>query len=549
MKRLIVALLALWSMTAAAAPSRHHEWTIPLWAEQVQANTILQYGQVTPMHAAAWFGNLTIGDAGTAQSSNVSTIGATGLGNIICANSAAITAPYYALCLDASDGILSYTAYNGATAKNLNINVNGTTGLPLTFLPAAPAVTILGNPTGSQTTVEYFTINGLNQVSPNANNDLLLLYQASSGTLKAVTVANVANAEVAGVTSIGGFSGAFTLGSGLTATSAPAIDISTNGITNTLLAQMAADTVKCNNTGSQANASDCTSLTFTNLTLTGTLAVTGNVTLAGTLGVTGAATFSDGLSVASGLTVSTGGMTISAGGLTVTGTTTLNTALTVPNGGTGDSTLTAHGVCLGEGTSAITVTSAGTAGQILESNGASSDPSFQTSTSAMVLLNTISPGGTTTAEDLTSMTSAYTNYEIVLDNLVPATTSNGLALQYYAGGSVQNTNYVNALLNWSSAATATQSQTVYVPLTSDTNNVLNSQPGVSGTIRIYNPSGASAYKHMTAQTSWQTTAPAAQGLIVSNYWSGSTEAVTGFAMTWVLGGNFSSGTVKVYGIQ
>lgn len=51
--------------------------------------------------------------------------------------------------------------------------------------------------------------------------------------------------------------------------------------------------------------------------------------------------------------------------------------VTVPNGGTGDTALTAHGVLVGEGASAVAVTSAGTSGQCLTSNGASADPSFQ----------------------------------------------------------------------------------------------------------------------------------------------------------------------------
>jgi hypothetical protein len=57
-------------------------------------------------------------------------------------------------------------------------------------------------------------------------------------------------------------------------------------------------------------------------------------------------------------------------------------ALTVPGGGTGQTTLTAHGVLIGEGASAIAATSPGTAGQVLTSNGAGADPSFQTSNPA-----------------------------------------------------------------------------------------------------------------------------------------------------------------------
>jgi hypothetical protein len=51
--------------------------------------------------------------------------------------------------------------------------------------------------------------------------------------------------------------------------------------------------------------------------------------------------------------------------------------VTVPNGGTGRATLTAHAVLLGEGTSPVGFASPGTAGQVLTSNGSSADPTFQ----------------------------------------------------------------------------------------------------------------------------------------------------------------------------
>ena len=50
----------------------------------------------------------------------------------------------------------------------------------------------------------------------------------------------------------------------------------------------------------------------------------------------------------------------------------------VATGGTGDTTLTIHGVLVGNGTGAVNVTAAGTAGQVLTSNGASLDPTWQT---------------------------------------------------------------------------------------------------------------------------------------------------------------------------
>jgi hypothetical protein len=54
----------------------------------------------------------------------------------------------------------------------------------------------------------------------------------------------------------------------------------------------------------------------------------------------------------------------------------LASAITVPNGGTGASTLTANGVLFGGGTSAIGATAVGTAGQVLLSNGSGNAPTF-----------------------------------------------------------------------------------------------------------------------------------------------------------------------------
>ncbi len=55
----------------------------------------------------------------------------------------------------------------------------------------------------------------------------------------------------------------------------------------------------------------------------------------------------------------------------------LTLPVSVPNGGTGAESLAAHGVLIGEGLASVNVSGAGTAGQLLTSNGASADPSFQ----------------------------------------------------------------------------------------------------------------------------------------------------------------------------
>jgi hypothetical protein len=54
--------------------------------------------------------------------------------------------------------------------------------------------------------------------------------------------------------------------------------------------------------------------------------------------------------------------------------------LVVAEGGTGVATLTSHGVLLGAGTGNVAATAAGSAGQVLQSGGASADPAYSTAT-------------------------------------------------------------------------------------------------------------------------------------------------------------------------
>lgn len=72
--------------------------------------------------------------------------------------------------------------------------------------------------------------------------------------------------------------------------------------------------------------------------------------------------------------------------------------LGVNHGGTGAATLAAHGVVLGNGTGAVAVTGAGTSGQVLTSNGAAADPTFQSLASSVVTVKTqiLSGSGTYT---------------------------------------------------------------------------------------------------------------------------------------------------------
>lgn len=136
---------------------------------------------------------------------------------------------------------------------------------------------------------------------------------------------------------------------------------------------------------------------FTDTNITGDLAVTGTITgdgsgltglpgggdmtLAGVQTVTGAKSFDDGKLIVKGST--SGTTTIKADATAGTTVATLPAATgtiaysTVPYGGTGAATFTDGGVIIGNGTGALQVTSAGTSGYVLTSNGAGVDPTFQ----------------------------------------------------------------------------------------------------------------------------------------------------------------------------
>lgn len=72
----------------------------------------------------------------------------------------------------------------------------------------------------------------------------------------------------------------------------------------------------------------------------------------------------------------TAGAGLSGGTITTSGTIALLNPVAVNLGGTGAATLAAHGVLLGNGTTAVNVATPGVAGTVLQSNGAGADPTW-----------------------------------------------------------------------------------------------------------------------------------------------------------------------------
>ena len=138
-----------------------------------------------------------------------------------------------------------------------------------------------------------------------------------------------------------------------------------------------------------------------------------------------------------------GGLAFSGGALTISG-------VTVPQGGTGLGTLTAHGVMLGEGTASPGFATVGTAGNVLTDNGATADPTF----AAPAISSSVS-----------SKLSAAYNLTTTAANITGFTVTLPVAGTYLIGGTLQ------AVLYWVSNTTAGSTMNAVFGLIDTTNSV------------------------------------------------------------------------------
>lgn len=130
---------------------------------------------------------------------------------------------------------------------------------------------------------------------------------------------------------------------------------------------------------------------------------------------------------------------------------TITTPVSVINGGTGVSTLTAHGVLVGNGTSTVNVTSPGTSGYVLTSNGSGSDPTFQAASGGISSVSgttnrITSTGGSTPVIDISA--SYVGQSSITTLGTVTTGTWTGTTIAIANGGTGQTTaaNAINALV-------------------------------------------------------------------------------------------------------
>ncbi len=164
---------------------------------------------------------------------------------------------------------------------------------------------------------------------------------------------------------------------------------------------------------------------------------------------------------------------------------------------------------------------------------------------AYTLLNTLTAANVATLSDITSITSAYSIYELIFENVIPVTGTTNLNIQVHSGGIFQTGATYSSSVTFTTGGSASQ-------LTSNVGYLINGNIGsttigLSGTVRIYNPTGSQLGKMYTSLTS-QPNAGNTLNYVTTGggYWN-SAAAVDGFQVLFSAG-NIASGVIKVYGI-
>lgn len=319
---------------------------------------VVQSGSVTPGHLATWTTDGVVQDSGPATSGGVTEVGITNNGNIsLGINSGPTTGAFVQLGFSVSDTgtiTISASGKNGAPAAALDFDINGTI---ITIGGQAPigAHLLLGNP-------------GTTSAPPSGIAVGANLTLSATGTLSATAISGTTTTVVAvapltgGTITTSGTIGFETIAAsslfGNAGTAAGALSAVAIGPG---LSLAAAGTLSVGGTAAP---------TLPGLTLATTpLAVASGGLGAGTLLANGVLLASgSGTSVTSLQPGSPGSLMISSGGVWTAGA----PPLSVADGGTGATSLTANGALVsnGSGNAAATV-APGTSGNVLTSNGTS----------------------------------------------------------------------------------------------------------------------------------------------------------------------------------
>jgi hypothetical protein len=179
------------------------------------------------------------------------------------------------------------------------------------------------------------------------------------------------------------------------------------------------------------------------------------------------------------------------------------------------------------------IVSDGTNYQVVQYNGGSG---------GWILLNTLTASNSATLTDTTSLTAAFSEYEIVFEDFISATNNTSCEIQIHASAAFQTTGYFYANIYGSGSVAASGNGTTFVPcgISASTSSTIPSH----SVIRVNNPSTSAIHPWV----GYTLTAGACGTLCVGNmagYWN--TAAVIDGFQVLMSAGNITSGKVKIYG--
>ena len=251
-----------------------------------------------------------------------------------------------------------------------------------------------------------------------------------------------------------------------------------------------------------------------------------------------------------------GAITVNLAGLTFSGNQLgLTIPVSAPNGGSGVISPAANTIPINQGASPQTNTGVGATGSCVGGNTGAA-PTFQSG--CRFLLATLTASNSAVLNDSTAcggsncITTTYAEYELVFENIIPATNGASLTLQIHSGGVYKSTGYLNSTYgNIAGAApiAATTLLTTAIQLsqnsaTDATNNPKNATPGINGMLKFYNPSAnqisvvSGALHYLNAGNT------SLNSVSVGGIWN-TAGVIDGFQAAFN-SGNITSGNIKIY---
>ena len=177
--------------------------------------------------------------------------------------------------------------------------------------------------------------------------------------------------------------------------------------------------------------------------------------------------------------------------------------------------------------------------------------------SRVLVANTAVTAALATLDFSNAFTADFDDYEIVLENIVPAANGETFFLLVQSGGSYQTTGYLGTGTYSINSATGPIGNSTYgAQLNVGGSYPVYGSPGLGGTVRVLNVNQASAPKFIRGQTVHLFNNGTLYAAITetSSWWNGGAGIVTGFRLATSSGSGIAyiaagMSRVKVYGLR